>query len=155
MRQWVVAVVLVTGLIAVPMAAILWPQPSPQLEIRFYTLRSTYEIGEGVGFILENRHLKSLCYGGNIPWRVYREVSGTWELVWAARWDAATIWVLAPGESRHWSWGAGNSTGDARFAPVLPGHYRISLGGSMCETVYDYSNLETSIRFFAYFELTA
>lgn len=144
----------IVSLLATPITAILYPEPPPVYEVRFYTLRSRSEIGETVRFVLENRHTLSFCYGGLSPWTVAREVMGEWRRV-ELHWDAATLSILPPGESLRGSWRAETERepwpDEFGLVDVLPGLYHVRIGGALCDRIGDESIEVLELR--AYFSL--
>ena len=154
-RRYLVATVAIAVLLSVVFAVIAGTRPATtDPELRFHVLRESYRLGEVVEFVLENLHTSSFCYGGFSPFSISRSMGADWQLVELLD-DAATMSIMAPGETLHGGWKAVNDTDRdlLGLAEVAPGDYRVVASGGLCKSQGDPS--ATPIELIAAFRLTA
>lgn len=158
MRRHIVVLVVGLGVAAVLLGtwlAALLSQSAPRPEIRLYTVRESYRMGELVIARFENVGNVAYCTLSLNPWEIHRRVDGEWEPVniWG---DLPAVDVVVPGEMRELRWVAG----EFRHPPdppmeMPPGDYRVFYPGYFCDPATK-NPISDALPVFAYdFELVA
>ncbi len=100
---------------------------------------------------MENRGPFILCTGGAWPWGIARQIGDDWLGVKDITMTLEDTGVRI-GETLRFGWVAENQPGweEAGFAEVLPGAYRFSFYGWLCE---GFGGRGERVDLFAYFEI--
>lgn len=147
MRRLVLLIIAV-GLAAalmITLFVLLVPRPG----IQFFTLQDSYRLGETVLFRIENDGATPFCLGSFNPWRVEPLISDDWMRVETHDTVNAVV-RLKQGDSREWPWIAQSDPDREQngFPEVVPGEYRLRLGGWPCD-----STGGSGVVLFAFFEI--
>lgn len=164
MRRYVLVLVIGVGVMAIVLgtfvAFFLHRPDISSPEIRFFTLKDTYRLGEDVVFRLDNNHTLHFCTH-QIPWTITRQIDGQWQRVEShLSFDALTS--VAPGESAQWRWKAETyplwgeyGLADFGLAEVTPGEYRIRVSGWLCPSLDELSFESGGLVLSAFFTIEA
>ncbi len=160
MRRHILVLVIGLGVAAVLLGtwfAALLSQPALRPEVRLYTVRESYRMGELVIARFENVGNVAYCTLSINPWEIQTRVDGAWEPVngWG---DLPAVDVVVPGEKRELRWVAGEFR-HPQDPPteMLPGDYRVIYPGYFCDpATKDPLGTIDELPVFAYnFELVA
>lgn len=103
----------------------------PSSNVRLYTDKQTYSVGENVKITLENNEDEAIYFATSSHWSIQKDVNGNWETIYPSI-ALQVITQLGPGETEESTW----NQKDADGTQVGSGDYRVVTAYSMNDLTF-------------------